>query len=87
VKRARAVLLAALALAGCAGPQWVYEKRRATPAQLDHDLESCRRQAFRPQRFALWPSDRFDPTVLKHCMERKGYQVRRPDEGAAPTIR
>ena len=69
-------LAAALALAACATPRWSYERRTATPAQADHDLEVCRREGFRPQRFAVWPSDRYDWEVVNRCMERKGYRVR-----------
>lgn len=63
-------------LAGCAAPRFVYERRSATPAQTDHDLEVCRREGFRPSRFAVWPSNRYDWDVVNRCMERKGYQVR-----------
>ncbi len=73
-----AVLL--LALAGCAAPRYVYERRNATPAQLDRDLEVCRREGFRPSRFAVWPSNRYDWDVVNRCMERKGYQVRPPED-------
>ncbi len=69
-----------LALAGCAAPSYLYERRHATPAQLDHDLEACRRQGFRPHRFAVWPSNRYDWDVVNRCMERKGYSVRPADD-------
>jgi hypothetical protein len=56
-----AVLVAlAMVLAGCAPPRYIYERRSATPAQLGHDLEACRRQGFRPQRFALVSAHRYD---------------------------
>jgi hypothetical protein len=80
VRRTVAVGLVALALGACAEPRWTYEKPRGTPAQLDHDLEACRRDAFRPQRFALRPSDRYDSSVVNRCMERKGYAVRPLEE-------
>ncbi len=78
--RALALVVAALALAGCAGRSWTYERRHVTPAQLDRDLEACRREGFRPQRFALRPSHRYDWDVVNRCMERKGYQVREVEE-------
>jgi hypothetical protein len=76
MKPALIALAVALALGACAPPRWSYERRTATPAQVDHDLEICRREGFRPQRFAVYPSDRFDWEVVNRCMERKGYQVR-----------
>jgi hypothetical protein len=72
-----------LILAGCAQqPRWTYDKRGATPAQLDRDLEQCRRDAFRPHRFALRVSDRYDLELVNRCMTRRGYMVR-PVEGEA----
>jgi hypothetical protein len=47
-----------------------------TPAHLEQDLGKCRKEAFRPQRFAIFSSDRYDYDVLNRCMERRGYQVR-----------
>lgn len=46
-----------------------------TPAQLDRDRAQCKKEAFRPSRFALWATDRYDVAVLNRCMERKGYTV------------
>jgi hypothetical protein len=66
----------AVALSACAGPTFTYEKRGATPAQLDRDLAQCKKQAFRPSRFSIWPSGRYDAAVLNRCMERRGYVVR-----------
>ena len=74
-----AAALVVLAVAGCAAPRYVYE-RRVTPAQLDHDLQICRREGFRPSRFAVWPSNRYDWDVVNRCMERRGYQVRPADD-------
>ena len=68
-----------LAFAACAGPTFNYEKRGATPAQLDRDRAQCKKEAFRPSRFALWPSDRYDVPALNRCMERKGYAVVQED--------
>ena len=72
------VIFAALVLlqAGCAAPHYAYERRTATPAQTDHDLELCRREGFRPSKFAVWPSNRYDWDVVNRCMERRGYRVR-----------
>jgi hypothetical protein len=65
----------ALIMTGCAAPRYVYERRRATPAQTNHDLQACRRQGFRADRFAIWPSNRYDWEVVNRCMEGKGYTV------------
>jgi hypothetical protein len=70
---------AALVLGACAEPTFTYDKRGATPAQLDRDLAQCQKQAFRPSRFSIWPSGRYDAEVLNRCMERRGYIVRRED--------
>jgi hypothetical protein len=77
----RAVLaVLAIAIAGCAPPRYIYERRSATPAQLEHDLEVCRRQGFRPQRFALVAAHRYDWDIVNRCMERKGYRVSPAEE-------
>jgi hypothetical protein len=65
-----------LALGACAAPTFTYERSRATPAQLDRGLGQCKREAFRPARFALRQSGRYDVDVLNRCMERKGYAAR-----------
>jgi hypothetical protein len=75
VRRVASAVLA-LTLAGCAAPHYAYERRNATPAQIDHDLAVCRREGFRPSRFAVWPSNRYDWDVVNRCMQRKGYSVR-----------
>ncbi|HEV8586292.1 MAG TPA: hypothetical protein VGT02_15105 [Methylomirabilota bacterium] len=80
MRRALAAGFAVLVVAGCATPRWNYEKRHATPLQLDRDLESCRREGFRPSRFSLRPSGRYDWDVVNRCMERKGYQVKPVEE-------
>lgn len=74
--RAAGLILAALTLAACAAPRYTYERPRATPAALARDLEQCKREAFRPSRFAIWQSGRYDVEVLNRCMHRKGYSVR-----------
>ena len=69
----------ALVLGACAGPTFTYDKRGTTPAQLDRDLAQCKKQAFRPSRFSIWPSGRYDAEVLNRCMERRGYAVRKDE--------
>jgi hypothetical protein len=68
-------MAAVLMLAACTGAAVNYEKRGATPAQLDRDRSQCKKEAFRPSRFAIWASERYDAEALNRCMERKGYTV------------
>jgi hypothetical protein len=77
-----APILLTLALglaAGCAGERWIYNKKGVTPATLDSDLGACRRQAHRPQSFAITSSRRVDQDELNRCMERKGYTATRDE--------
>jgi hypothetical protein len=62
-----------LALGACAGPSFEYERRGATPAQVDHDRNLCKKEAFRPSRFSIFTSGRYDTDALNRCMQRKGY--------------
>ena len=78
--RRRLAVVLVLALSGCAAPHYIYEKRSATPAQLDRDLETCKREGFRASRFAVWPSNRYDWDVVNRCMERRGYRVQPPQD-------
>jgi hypothetical protein len=79
MSRHAGLILLALVLAACAAPTFGYDKRGATPAQVDRDRSQCKKEAFRPSRFALWRSGRYDTDALNRCMERKGYAVR-PEE-------
>jgi len=72
----RLVAGVALVLTACAAPTDVYDKPKVTPARLDQDLTACRREAFRPSRFALFSWQRYDQDALNRCMERRGYTVR-----------
>lgn len=69
--------LALCLLAGCATQEWSYTRAGMTPAQLDQDLEGCRRVADRPHSWALTRTGRLDYDVLNRCMERKGYTAHR----------
>lgn len=71
----RLLLLVAALAAGCAGPRWAYDKPGVTAARYDHDLETCRREAFDPSRFALVSWQRIDEEVLRRCMESRGYRA------------
>ena len=70
---------AAAMLAGCVAERWSYTKPGLTPARLDLDIESCRREAHRAHWFALTRSARLDQDVLNQCMERKGYNAQRDE--------
>ncbi len=74
-RAAQALLWIALA-AGCAGPEWIYEKRGATPARIDHDKATCRQEATDPKALAVSAAGRLDREVFNRCMERKGYTAR-----------
>lgn len=73
---AAALVCAAGLVAGCATREWIYEKPGITPARLDHDMVTCRKQALDPQAVALPGSERTDRALFNRCMERKGYTVR-----------
>jgi len=75
-RRAVALVLAAAALTGCATGEWVYEKPGLTPAKLDHDMVSCRKEAFDPRAITLPGVKRVDRPAFNRCMERKGYSAR-----------
>jgi len=82
--RAPRALLAVVAavpavLAGCAAERWSYSKPGLTPARLDQDLNACRRQAVRPQWFAVTRDGRLDQEAIARCMERKGYTSQRDE--------
>ena len=75
-RRVAALVGAAGLLAGCAGPEWVYERPGTTPAKLDHDMAVCRKEAPDHQTVALPGSARTDRAAFNRCMERKGYTAR-----------
>ncbi len=65
-----------MAVAACAGPALVFERRGVTPARHNHDLAECKKEAFDPYGFAWRQSDRYDRELLTRCMTRKGYTAR-----------
>ena len=75
-RRAATLVCVAALLAGCATKQWVYDKKGATPAKLDHDMALCRKESADPQIVGLPGSPRSDRAIFNRCMERKGYTVR-----------
>ena len=75
-RRAAALLWAVGVLAGCATREWIYEKPGMTPARLDNDMVTCRKEALDPRAVAIVASERVDREVFNRCMERKGYSAR-----------
>jgi hypothetical protein len=73
VRGAAWVALGLCLLAGCASERWTYGRPGLTPADLDHDLEGCRRASERPNWFAVTREGQLDQRAIKRCMERKGY--------------
>lgn len=76
----RRLLPAALlvfSLAGCAREQWVYDRPQATPAQVDRDLATCRKESASAQKVGITPEDWIDRAAFNRCMERRGYSPRR----------
>ena len=75
-RRAGALLGATAWLAACTSSHWVYEKRSVTPAQYEHDVSLCRKEANDPRTLSLPGTPRVDRAVFNKCMEKKGYTVR-----------
>jgi hypothetical protein len=74
--RTLAVLVAA-ALAACQGGQWSYDRPRTTPAQLDRDMNECRKRAV-PRGPLSYPAlTGMDRDAFNACMEGRGYTVTR----------
>jgi hypothetical protein len=73
-----AVVIGCLAAAGCrSGTEWVYDKPRATPAQVDRDLTQCR-QLTMPKGVLAYPAlTGPDRDAFNACMEKRGYSVTR----------
>ncbi len=62
---------------GCAARQeWIYERRSATPAQLDHDMTTCRRMAPSHSVLKIFMEEKVDRGLFNQCMEKRGYTVR-----------
>jgi hypothetical protein len=69
--------LALVASPGCAATQeWIYEKPRTTPAQLDQDKRTCRKVAPSRSVFKTFDTEKVDRETFNRCMEARGYTVR-----------
>ena len=77
---APAATLALLLAAGCSSSaDLTFDKPGVSPARFDQDLAQCQREADRPSNFGMSRAQRADQDVLRRCMERKGYQVKRAE--------
>jgi hypothetical protein len=74
--RAAAVVTFAALVAGCAtAEEWIYDKPRTTPAQLDHDKTECRKAARSRSLFRVLQEEKVEREAFNRCMERRGYTV------------
>ena len=76
-RRAFALVLAlAVVPPGCAATrEWIYDKPRVTPAQLDHDMAECRKVARSRSMFRTIEEEKVDRPAFNRCMQRRGYTV------------
>ena len=66
-----------VALPACAASEeWIYEKARSTPAQLDHDKAVCRKIAPSRSLFKALEDEKVDRESFNRCMESRGYRVK-----------
>ena len=66
-----------VALPACAASEeWIYEKARSTPAQLDHDKTACRKIAPSRSVFRVLEAEKVDREPFNRCMESRGYRVK-----------
>ena len=77
LRAARATGVLVVLLAGCAsGVEWIYEKPRTTPAQLDHDKRMCRKAAPSRSLFRALQAEKLEREGFNRCMETLGYTVK-----------
>lgn len=64
-------------LPACAtSEEWIYEKARTTPAQLDQDKRACRKMAPSKSLFRTFEAERVERDAFNRCMQSKGYTVK-----------
>jgi hypothetical protein len=76
--RPRAVVLFSFAtlLTACAtSEEWIYDKPRTTPAQLDHDKTMCRKAAPTRSFLRTLQEEKVEREAFNRCMEKRGYTV------------
>jgi hypothetical protein len=63
-------------LPGCAGShEWIYQKPRVTPAQLDHDKTVCRKAAPSRSMLRTLQEEKVEREGFNRCMEKLGYTI------------
>ena len=67
---------AALLPACAASQEWIYDKPRTTPAQLEHDKRTCRKVAPSRSMRRTFEEDKVEREGFNRCMEKLGYTVR-----------
>ena len=78
VRRYAAIALCSVVtlLSACAGSrEWIYEKPRLTPAQLDHDKAICRKAAPSRSMLRTLQEEKVERDAFNRCMEMRGYTV------------
>ena len=66
----------AVLLTACAGSQeWIYEKPRTTPAQLDRDKTMCRKAAPTRSLLRTLQEEKLEREAFNRCMEKRGYTI------------
>lgn len=74
---ARAFWLSVAVLPACgAGQEWIYDKPRVTPAQLDQDMAACRKVAPSRSMWKTFEDEKVERGAFNRCMERRGYTVK-----------
>jgi hypothetical protein len=74
----RALVLASFAalLTACAASEeWIYDKPRVTPAQLEHDKTMCRKAAPSRSLLRTLQEEKVEREAFNRGMERRGYTV------------
>ena len=73
---APALAIVAALLPACASSQeWIYEKSRVTPAQLNHDKAVCRKAAPSRSMMRTLQEEKVEREAFNRCMEMRGYTV------------
>jgi hypothetical protein len=72
---ARALWAGLALLPACASQEWIYEKPRNTPAQLDHDKAVCRKIAPSRSMLRLLEEDKVEREGFNRCMRARGYTI------------
>ena len=63
-------------LPACAGSlEWIYDKPRTTPAQLDHDKAVCRKAAPSRSMLRTLQEEKVEREAFNRCMAKLGYTI------------